>query len=141
MSNSPPIHATCVAIDGKGVLITGNSSCGKSALALQLMAYGATLVSDDRVSLLCKGDGIIAEAPDTIRGLIEARGIGILKVQTLASTRVHSVIDMDQTESERFPVERKVTILGIELPLLLRVDGLHFAAGVFQFVRGGRSTR
>ena len=45
------LHATCIAWQGRGVLIRGPSGSGKSALALGLMAHGAVLVADDRVKL------------------------------------------------------------------------------------------
>lgn len=141
MSGQSPIHATCVAVDGRGILIIGPSSCGKSSLALQLIALGAELVSDDR-TILTEVDGkLIATAPDTIKGLIEARGIGILNATFAPEADLSVVVDLDKFETERIPIEREVTILGIELPLLHRVEGLHFAAGVLQFVRGGRSKR
>lgn len=141
MKTNTTIHATCVDIEGKGVLIKGQSGSGKSSLALQLMAIGASLVSDDRTILVNVEGTLIASAPSSIRNLIEARGIGILNAKSLIQSEVHCVIDLDQLERERLPKERKVTLLGIELPLLLRVDGLHFAPGVDLFVRQGRSTR
>lgn len=141
MNNHSPIHATCVAVDGQGVLIKGQSGCGKSALALQLIALGAELVSDDR-TILNKVDGrLVATAPETIKGLIEARGIGILNATVVPEADICVVVDLNKVETDRVPVERKVTILGIELPLLHGVEGLHFAAGLLQFVRGGRSKR
>ncbi|MFT8808383.1 HPr kinase/phosphorylase [Gluconobacter sp.] len=70
-----PVHASCVAWKGEGVLISGSSGSGKSELALRLMDAGFDLVADDRVLL----QGIIASAPERIAGLIEVRGVGILR--------------------------------------------------------------
>jgi len=42
-------HATCVAFEGKGVLLRGPSGCGKSDLALRAIAEGARLIADDYV--------------------------------------------------------------------------------------------
>ena len=50
------VHASCVARDGRAVLIRGASGSGKSGLALQLMALGAGLVADDRTRLWREGD-------------------------------------------------------------------------------------
>ena len=74
------MHATCVAVGPHAALIRGASGRGKSGLALQLLAMGAVLVSDDRTRLWRAGDALMADAPDTIRGRIEARGVGILRV-------------------------------------------------------------
>ncbi|HGG65172.1 MAG TPA: serine kinase, partial [Rhodobacteraceae bacterium] len=69
------VHASSVAVDGKAVLVVGPSGSGKSALCLQLMALGATLVADDRTELISSESGLIARAPETIDGMIEARGV------------------------------------------------------------------
>ena len=71
------VHGSCVALTGKGLLITGRSGSGKSALCLQMVALGAELVADDRVQLRREEGQILARAPAAIAGLIEARGIGI----------------------------------------------------------------
>lgn len=42
-----PIHGTAVDVDGRGVLICGASSAGKSTLGAGLIALGAKLISDD----------------------------------------------------------------------------------------------
>lgn len=83
--SSENLHASCVAAEGHAVLITGRSGSGKSDLALRLIDRGFTLVSDDR-TILRKQDGrLIASAPDTIKGKIEVRGVGILEMETVAS--------------------------------------------------------
>ena len=42
------LHASCIDIDGRGILILGESGSGKSTLAIQLIALGASLVADDK---------------------------------------------------------------------------------------------
>ena len=74
------LHATCVAIDGRGVVLTGESGAGKSALGLQLIDAGAMLVSDDLTTLLREGPRLIARAPARGAGLIEARGNGMMQL-------------------------------------------------------------
>ena len=85
LSADEVLHASCVGLDGDAVLILGKSGAGKSALALTLMAYGAQLVADDRVVLRPVDGRIIASAPDTIAGLIEARGVGIFALRSACS--------------------------------------------------------
>ena len=52
------LHATAVAVAGRGLLIRGASGSGKSGLALEMMARGAQLVSDDRVIVSDRDDGL-----------------------------------------------------------------------------------
>jgi len=63
MSPTTTIHATTVAVNGRGVMIRGASGSGKSALALQMIAMGAELVSDDRTSLIVHENRLIASPP------------------------------------------------------------------------------
>ncbi len=46
-----PLHAACVARDGAGTLLCGDSGAGKSSLAYGCARRGWTLVSDDAVHL------------------------------------------------------------------------------------------
>ena len=50
------MHATCVDINGSGVLIVGCSGSGKSSLAINLLALGSTLVADDQCELVKKNN-------------------------------------------------------------------------------------
>jgi len=134
------LHASAVAIDGRAALITGSSGTGKSALALQLMAMGATLVADDGVVLRRRGDALVASAPASIRGLIEARGIGLLPAQALDAAPVSLVIDLAKIETCRLPPARTIRLLGATLPLLHKVESAHFPAAVVVYLRGARST-
>ena len=78
------IHASCVALGRSAVLLVGPSGSGKSALALELMALGAELVADDRTVLSLHDTGLIASCPASIRGRIDARGVGLLAADTVA---------------------------------------------------------
>jgi HPr kinase/phosphorylase len=131
------LHASCIAWQGRGLLIRGRSGQGKSALALQLMAYGATLVADDRVLLRRAGGRLLATAPEPIAGLIEARGIGLLQAATLAEAEVIAVADLDQEEDARLPEAHSCDILGLQLPLLRRVAAAHFAPALLQYLKRG----
>ncbi|MGA9432977.1 MAG: HPr kinase/phosphatase C-terminal domain-containing protein [Roseobacter sp.] len=132
------IHASCVDFEGRGVLILGSSGSGKSALSLQLMSIGAALVSDDRVELRPVNGHLIANAPATIKGLVEARGVGILHAVTAAQTRLVLAVDMDTEEQERLPECHWYETFDCRLPCLCRVDAAYFPAAILQMVRHGR---
>ncbi|WP_256887640.1 HPr kinase/phosphorylase [Acidomonas methanolica] len=70
------IHASCAALGTQAVLLTGAPGSGKSDVLLRLLDAGFDLVADDRVIL----DGACASAPPEIAGMIEARGLGLLRV-------------------------------------------------------------
>ena len=136
----PPLHATAVALTpGAGVLILGPAGAGKSGLALRLMAFGARLVADDRVLLAVEEGALIARAPAPIAGLIEARGAGILRAETLAQARIVLAVDMGRDEAERLPPSREIAFLGVTLPLVLRLQHGHLEAVILQWLKAGRA--
>ncbi|MGB7244908.1 MAG: HPr kinase/phosphatase C-terminal domain-containing protein [Sulfitobacter sp.] len=132
------LHASCVSYLDTGVLICGASGNGKSSLALQLMAFGAILVADDRTILTAHQGILTAQAPPAIAGLIEARGVGVLQAETLPSVRVSLVIDLDHTETTRLPCLRNASVLGICVPSLHKVESSAFPAAILQYVKAGR---
>ncbi len=99
------IHATCVAIDGHGVLILGPSGSGKSDLALRLIDRGAVLVSDDRCIVAAREDATVAVSPPaTIAGKIEVRGIGIMTMDNLDNAPLALVVALEN-DPPRMPDE------------------------------------
>lgn len=113
MLQTEQIHATCVAIDGCGVLIRGPSGSGKSDLALRLIDQGAQLVADDRVDLNMIDGKLHASAPARLRGLIEARGVGIMRIEALAKARLYLVVDLvAQSDVERLPETTTMELIG-----------------------------
>lgn len=139
MREPATIHATAVAWDGRAVLIKGASGRGKSALGLMLMGLGCRLVADDRVFLRHQEAGVMVCCPDPIRGMIEARGVGLLKADNLDAAALSLVVDLDETERERLPKRRVVTVLGTEIPLIHWCDGPHFAPAILQILKAGWS--
>lgn len=109
------LHASCVAIGGRAVLITGDSGAGKSDLALRLIDRGAALVSDDQVTLGLDGDRLVAAAPATIAGQIEVRGLGILSMKHLSPMPVSLLIELGRPV-ERMPEPRRQTLCGVAIP-------------------------
>ncbi len=131
-------HATAVACDGRAVLIRGASGTGKSSLALQLMAYGAELVADDQVLLRQDAGRIMVSAPTPLRGMIEARGVGLLRATPAPPSLLVCVVDLNTLETDRLPPNRFITVLACVLPLLHRPQGIEFAPALLQFLRAGR---
>ena len=131
------IHANCVSVDGKGLLILGTSGAGKSSLSLELIALGAVLVSDDRTCLYTDGSELRTQAPASIRGMIEARGIGILSVPSVLNELVSAVVDLDRLEEQRLPSPQSVIILGQSIPCIYKVQSPSFASLLLNYVRYG----
>ena len=133
------LHASCVAVEGRGLLILGPSGSGKSSLALRLISLGAALVSDDVTRVARRGDALVASCPNPdLQGLIEARGLGILRAPSVESAAVTLAIDMAQAESERLPPHRTVTILGSPVSLVLHLQNDHFPDALMLYLRHGR---
>ncbi|WP_299505787.1 HPr kinase/phosphorylase [Cypionkella sp.] len=132
------MHASCVAVDGRGVLIIGASGTGKSALALQLIAYGAALVADDQTQITAQAQQLIATCPPQLSGMIEARGVGLLHSHPRASAPISLVVDLDQTETDRLPPHRITSLLGVTLPLVLGLKSNHFPASVLCYLKASR---
>jgi HPr kinase/phosphorylase len=105
MSDQTNIHATCVAINGQGVLLLGASGAGKSDLALRLIDGGARLVADDRTILFVKNGALHAKAPPSIKGLLEVRGVGIVKLPVRASVKLALAVTLGR-EGARLPTLR-----------------------------------
>lgn len=132
-------HASAVAVDGQGILILGASGSGKSSLALDLIARGAALISDDLVRITTGADGWpMLTHTGRMTGVIEARGIGLLVVPQVPQAPLALAIDMDHVETERLPTSHDIVMLGTRIPCLRRVDSPAFAASLWLLVKGGR---
>lgn len=132
------LHASCIALGDRGLLILGPSGAGKSALALTLMAHGAELVADDRTLIRAENGQLIASAPDPLQGLIEARGIGLLRAPHRPQAPLTLAIDLGQSEPDRLPPQRHITVQGIDLPLVLTPPHPHFPFAILCYLKGSR---
>jgi serine kinase of HPr protein (carbohydrate metabolism regulator) len=100
MSKPKNVHGTGLLLGSTGVLLRGPSGAGKSVLALSLLdrwegrGLPAFLVSDDRVELVQTGRELSMRAPDTLAGLIELRGRGIVKRPHKSLVTLHLVVDL-----------------------------------------------
>lgn len=114
------LHGTCVEINGKAVLISGQPGIGKSSLALQLIDRGATLVADDQTLIRVEHGGILmASPPPFLKGLMEVRGIGICPFPHQEKSPLQLCVDIcEEKEPERLPEPVFVEHLGIKIPCL-----------------------
>jgi serine kinase of HPr protein (carbohydrate metabolism regulator) len=108
--SSELVHATAVAIDGRGVLISGPSGAGKSDLALRLIDRGAELVADDQVRARRVADDVLLDAPPTIAGRIEVRGVGIVTMPHRDDVPLALCVALGS--EERLPAPRTRDLLG-----------------------------
>ena len=133
------LHASAVAFGPLGLVILGASGTGKSSLALELMAMGATLVADDRV--IATPDlqgGLRLSAPAPLEGLIEARGLGLLRVEHRPAMAAW-VVTLDEVEDMRLPHRHETVIAEVVLPLIRKVESPAFHAMLCALMNGGRS--
>jgi serine kinase of HPr protein (carbohydrate metabolism regulator) len=125
--SSETLHASCVALDGRAVLIIGISGSGKSDLSLRLLDRGFALVSDDQTIVRKMGDKLVASAPATIAGKLEIRGVGIVDMETVKDVPVALLVELT-SDVVRLPDDsRERPVLGINIPLV-SVDAMTASA-------------
>jgi len=113
------VHATAIAIEGDAVLLRGPPGAGKSDLALRLIEDGARLIADDQTLLRRAGNHVLVRAPAAVAGLIEVRGVGILRVDYLDEAPLALVVDLvPSTEVERIPDDRFEVVLGLPIRMI-----------------------
>ena len=135
------LHASCVLLaqagprlgapEDAGVLLLGESGSGKSDLALRLVAMGALLVADDRTLLGVEHGMLVGRAPPSLQGLIEVRGLGILRLPTApkAPIRLAAILGREAErlpEPEHWPLPRGLE--GARPPLVLRLNAFSASA-------------
>jgi serine kinase of HPr protein (carbohydrate metabolism regulator) len=114
---SETVHATCVSIGGRGVLISGRSGSGKSDLALRLIDRGAQLVSDDYTEVRSASARLVARAPAAIAGRMEIRGVGLVEIAAAAEAPVCLSVNLD-SPPERLPEPRMQRLAGQDVPVI-----------------------
>jgi hypothetical protein len=118
---APFVHqASAVAIGGRALLIEGPPGSGKSSLALALIDRGAGLIGDDAVQLQRMGDALVASAPPNITGLIELRGVGLVRLPVAPPAPVALILTLGGPPPARLPETPLPcrTIAGIAIPVL-----------------------
>jgi serine kinase of HPr protein (carbohydrate metabolism regulator) len=120
------IHASAALFAGQGVLILGASGSGKSSLLLALLAAGGTLVADDRVITAVVDCRLVASPPDSLAGLMEVRGVGIVRRPFVASVAIDLAVELRAAaECPRLPDgdDARIVIAGIALPRVFVASG------------------
>ena len=118
MAERTIIHATLVSLQNKGILLKGKSGSGKSDLALRLIENkDAVLVADDMVELNVDNNSLIGRAPQNLAGLLEVRGIGIVRYPYEKESKIDLIVNLQNTREniERMPIMVKDVILGLEI--------------------------
>jgi HPr kinase/phosphorylase len=137
------VHSTTVAIAGRGIMLRGPPGSGK--LALRLMdetgnglgdvELTAELVADDQTQVFERGGKLWVRCPNTIHGLMEIRGLGIIKVSPHLPCPLALIVDLQPAATiERMPEPQDMveTLLGHQVPRI-RLDGsLPSAAAVLR---------
>lgn len=131
--NSKLLHGTAIAIGDDAVLFRGASGSGKSDLALRCLntklatgqtsnasSQTPTLIADDYVLISSQKGHVIVSAPETIRGQLEVRGLGLVRVPTVPSAELKLIVELCKPEDvPRLPSPWPTTnMLSIDIPTL-----------------------
>ena len=136
-NNSKIIHASSVDINGKGVVILGNSGAGKSSLAIKLISMGAKLISDDQTHFKFKENKIIISKPETTPNFIEARGIGLIKVPFVVSSKLFCFVKITNLELNRLPNAKNKYCFGKKIKLMEFNPFYNNESALFMSIRYG----
>lgn len=111
------VHGSSVVVNDKGILFIGPSGAGKSDLALRLLDGGATLIADDYTQVCVQDGHAILSPPKEIEGMLEVRGVGLMKVPFARDIQLHFVFDLEQFQKiERMPIMETLSYEEVEIP-------------------------
>ena len=124
-------HGVLVEVYGEGVLIVGDSGCGKSETAIELIKRGHRLIADDAVEIRRVSDNVIqGSSPSNIRHFIELRGIGVINARRIFGMgavklfeKIDMVIQLEEWDPakayDRLGLENEFTrILDVKVPVI-----------------------
>ncbi len=117
MSQTETLHATAVAIAGRGVMLLGPPGSGKSDLALRLIDRGALLIADDQTLLSWEAGRIILSGTGILQGKLEVRGVGILEMPGIQAAPLCLAMHCE-APAERLPEPEYGVWLDIDIPVL-----------------------
>ncbi|MGB5396641.1 MAG: HPr(Ser) kinase/phosphatase [Gammaproteobacteria bacterium] len=133
-SDKQTVHGVFMEVLGTGVLITGESSVGKSELALELISRGHRLVADDAPVFTRIGPDVLdGSSPTLLQDFMEVRGLGVINIREMYGDNalknnkyLRLVIQLkrlsqnDREKLDRLHGNRNLRdILGVEIPVIL----------------------
>jgi len=133
-SNKEILHGVYMEVLGTGVLITGESSVGKSELALELISRGHRLIADDAPEFTKIGPDILdGRSPSILQGFMEVRGLGVLNIREMYGDNaikinkyLRLIIHMERMNDDNISDFSRLTgrtrmqkILNVEIPVTL----------------------
>ena len=138
------IHASTIVLGEAGILIRGEAGVGKSTLARQILDEAAArrifarLVADDRTQVEARHGRVLARRVEAVAGLIEVRGLGLLRRPSEPAAILRLVVDLSGAEPGRLPTaeERSVALCGILLPRFRARSGADLAGMVLAHISG-----
>lgn len=151
-SDKEIVHGVFLEVLGTGVLLTGESSVGKSELALELLSRGHRLIADDAPEFTRIGpDVLTGRSPGVLKDFMEVRGLGVLNIREMYGDNalktnkylrliihLERLSDEQLAEIDRLEGSRKMhNILGVDIPetLLPVAPGRNLAVLVESAVR------
>ena len=126
-----PHQATAVAIGTRALLIEGPPGAGKSSLALALIDRGARLIGDDSLMLAIAGGRLLAHPHPATHGLLEVRGLGLLRFEVCDGAPASLVLRLDEAAPRHVEQAEDVDLAGVPVPMLRLQPGgpiLHLKA-------------
>lgn len=139
------IHASLIAHQGIGILLTGPSGSGKTRLAIEAMQLGAKFIADDQVAITLNTGMLMGGPRPGFKGVLEVRGIGLVQLPDTATQQViHCMVELTPMEQiERLPATKETRdLLGVNVPLLRLAPPPHSSGGVLlsavKWVQEGR---
>ncbi len=131
LAKTTKIHACLLDIFNVGVLLIGPSGIGKSEISMDLVKKGHLLVADDMVKISLIRNHLIGRAPESISGMMEVRGIGIVDVSHIfginsfkSADRINLAIEL-KPFTKNLKVDRigmmtdYIDILGVRIPKII----------------------
>jgi len=127
------VHGVFMEVMGIGVLLTGNSSVGKSELALELVTRGHRLIADDAPEFArITPDTLRGTCPPVLADFLEVRGLGVLNIRAMYGDsaikeskylkliiRLFDLGSGEEQDLDRLHGGRQSrTILGLEIPVI-----------------------